>query len=83
MLHSSGYTTEKMLVHEVHNLREAYAQGWDMQLDNRKGTKFFQFPRLLATGSCLDLYCISIRIETLKNRAAVKHTSSSEQRPAA
>lgn len=43
MLHSSGYTMEKMLVHEVHNLdlREAEAQGWDTQLDNRKGTKNF------------------------------------------
>lgn len=81
MLHSSGYTMEKMLVHEVHNLdlREAEAQRWDTQLDDTEGTKTFPVSKVASYRQCLDLHCISIRIETLKNRAALKHTSSSEQ----
>lgn len=68
MLHSSGYTMEKMLVHEVHNLREAQAQGWgwDMQLDNREGIKLFQFPRLLATGSVLTCTAFQLELKLLK-----------------
>lgn len=60
-------------------LREAQAQGWDTQLDNRKGTWTFPVSKVVSYRQCLDLHCISIRIETLKNRAALKHTSSSEQ----
>lgn len=50
-----------------------------MQLDNRKGTKTFPVSKAVSYRQCLDLHCISIRIETLKNSTALKHTSSSEQ----
>lgn len=57
---------------------EAQAHRQDTQLDNKKVTKTSPTSKVISYRQCLDLHCISIRIETLKNRAALKHTSNSE-----
>lgn len=58
--------------------REAQAQRQDTQLDNKKVDKTFSASKVVSYMQCLDLHCISIRTETLKNKAALKHTFNSE-----
>lgn len=58
--------------------REAQAQKWDTPLDNKKVAKTFSASKVVSYMQCLDLHCISIRTETLKNKAAFKHTFNSE-----
>lgn len=58
--------------------REAQAHRWDTQPENKKVTETFPTSKVVSYRQCLDLHCISIRIETLKNRAALKNTSNSE-----
>lgn len=81
MLRSSNYIMEKMLVHEVHNsdLRERHRfTGQTHSYTTKKATETSPTSKLVSYKQCLDLCCILIRTETLKSKAALKHTSNSK-----
>lgn len=53
--------------------REAQAHRQDTQLDNKKVTKTSPTSKVISYRQCLDLHCISIRIETLKKSGTQTH----------